>query len=164
MTEERQRLDEVLAARAKTVDLPAPTAAPLVVAFGASLITAGLVTHVSISVTGALLLVAGCVSWFREVLPHERHETVAVETTFEFPTTIAQNVARLDLGEIRHRARLPIEIHPVSSGIKGGLAGSVAMAAARQPLRAHARAASGIPSTSSPPAPPRAWRACPPRP
>jgi hypothetical protein len=69
------------------------------------------------------------VSWFREVLPHERHETVAVESTFEFPTTIAQNVARLDLGEIRHRARLPIEIHPVSSGIKGGLAGSVAMAA-----------------------------------
>ena len=129
MTEERPRLDEVLADRVKTVDLPAPTAAPLVVAFGATLITAGLVTHFSISVTGALLLVAGCVSWFREVLPHERHETVAVESTFEFPTTIAQNVARLDLGEIRHRARLPIEIHPVSSGIKGGLAGSVAMAA-----------------------------------
>jgi len=52
VTEERPRLDEVLADRAKTVDLPAPTAAPLVVAFGASLITAGLVTHFSISVTG----------------------------------------------------------------------------------------------------------------
>ena len=79
--------------------------------------------------TGALLLVAGCVAWFREVLPHERHETVPVEADLEFPTTIAQNVARLDLGEIRHRARLPIEIYPVSAGIKGGLAGSAAMAA-----------------------------------
>ena len=124
-----QRLDEVLSARPKTVVLPAPTAAPLVLAFGATLLTAGLVTHVAISVTGALLIVASGVAWFREVLPHEHHETVPVEAVAEFPTTIAEKVARLDLGEIRHRARLPIEIHPVSSGIKGGLAGSAAMAA-----------------------------------
>src|SRR5260370_15237959 len=32
------------------------------------------------------------------------------------------------MGEERHRARLPLEIYPVSAGVKGGLAGSVAMA------------------------------------
>ncbi len=129
MSAEPRGLEDVIADRPKTVDLPAPTAAPLVLAFGATLLTAGLVTHVAIGVTGALLIVASCVAWFREVLPHEQHETVPVEAVPEFPKTIAQNVARLELGEIGHRARLPIEIHPVSAGIKGGLAGSAAMAA-----------------------------------
>jgi len=50
---EPQGVDEVLSARPKTVVLPAPTAAPLVLAFGATLLTAGLVTHMAISVTGA---------------------------------------------------------------------------------------------------------------
>lgn len=129
MSAEPHHPEGALAARPKTVDLPAPTAAPLVLGFGATLLTAGLVTHMSISVTGALLIAASCVAWFLEVLPHEHHETVPVEAVPEFPKTIALNVARLDLGEIGHRARLPIEIHPVSAGIKGGLAGSAAMAA-----------------------------------
>jgi hypothetical protein len=129
VTADPHRPEDVLAARPTSVDLPAPTAAPLVLAFGATLLTAGLVTHMAISVAGALLIAASCVAWFREVLPHEHHETVPVEAIPEFPRTIAQNVARLDLGEIGHRARLPIETHPVSAGIKGGLGGSAAMAA-----------------------------------
>jgi len=36
---------------------------------------------------------------------------------------------RIDIVPEMHRARLPIEIYPVTAGIKGGLAGSVAMAA-----------------------------------
>jgi hypothetical protein len=37
-------------------------------------------------------------------------------------------VLKLAAGEAQHRARLPVEIHPYSSGITGGLAGGVAMA------------------------------------
>lgn len=112
----------------KTVDLPAPTAWPMVVGFAATLLTAGLLTHVSLSIVGALLLVAGCVGWFRDVLPHEKHETVPVEPVVEFPHSIRAKVARLDVGQIHHRLRLPVEVHPISSGVKGGIAGSVAMA------------------------------------
>ena len=36
---------------------------------------------------------------------------------------------RIAAAEVPHRARLPLEIYPISAGIKGGLAGSVAMAA-----------------------------------
>jgi len=37
-------------------------------------------------------------------------------------------VLKLEVGEDLHRARLPVEVHPYSSGVIGGLAGGVAMA------------------------------------
>ena len=74
-------------------------------------------------------MVAAAIGWFREVLPHEQHEAVPLEP--EPPPVVAarRQVARLEVGEHAHRARLPIEVYPVSAGLKGGLAGSVAMAA-----------------------------------
>jgi len=44
-----------------TIELPAPTAWPIVLAFGLTLVFAGLVTSVSVSLLGAFLTVAGCV-------------------------------------------------------------------------------------------------------
>ena len=63
-----------------TVALPAPTAWPLVLAFGLALLFAGLLTSVTVSALGAILTVAGCMGWFRQVLPHEQHETVPLVT------------------------------------------------------------------------------------
>jgi hypothetical protein len=62
-----------------TVNLPAPTAWPIVLAFGITLLLAGLVTTSSISILGAILAVTGCVGWFRDVLPHEKEETIEVK-------------------------------------------------------------------------------------
>jgi len=42
--------------------------------------------------------------------------------------TSRRKVARLAAAEVPHRARLPLEIYPISAGLKGGLAGGVAMA------------------------------------
>jgi len=42
--------------------------------------------------------------------------------------TKRRNVARLQAGTESSRAWLPLEIYPVSAGVKGGLAGSIAMA------------------------------------
>ena len=55
------------------IDVPAPTAWPIVLAFGVALLFAGLVTSASLSILGAILAVSGCVGWFRDVLPHEKH-------------------------------------------------------------------------------------------
>jgi hypothetical protein len=63
-----------------TVDMPAPTPWPIVLAFGAMLLFAGLVTSEAVSILGAVLTIAGAVGWFRDVLPHEAHETVLVST------------------------------------------------------------------------------------
>lgn len=106
--------------------LPAPTAWPIVLAFGFTMLVGGLVTDMGISLLGAVLMVAGCVGWFRQVLPIEQHEEVEV---FDQPVMIAsprQLVDRIVLSS-EHRAHLPIETYPVMSGIKGGIAGGVAM-------------------------------------
>jgi hypothetical protein len=112
-----------------TLLAPASTPAPLMAALGVTFGLAGLVTNASVSIVGVVLFVAGAVGWFREVLPHEREELVPLE---EAPVPVALSphaVLRLTAGEGQHRARLPVEIYPYSAGIKGGIAGGVAMAA-----------------------------------
>src|ERR1700733_13341110 len=110
------------------VRLPAPTPQPIVLAFGVTLLFAGLVTSASVSILGAILFVTGCVGWFREVLPHEREETVEVKSEAPVILPSRREVERLSVAPNLPRPLLPLEIYPVSAGIKGGLAGSVAMA------------------------------------
>src|SRR5262245_2073760 len=54
------------------IKLPAPTAWPMITALGITLLCAGLVTHVAVSVVGLILALRGAVGWFREVLPVEK--------------------------------------------------------------------------------------------
>jgi len=121
-------LEEIERERPKSVDLPRPTAWPMVMAFGITLLFAGFVTSLAVTAVGSVLLLAGAVGWFREVLPHEREETVPVAPLLEFPVSLRESVARIGAERGPHRARLPLEIHPISAGVKGGLGGAVAMA------------------------------------
>lgn len=112
-----------------TLQLPAPTAWPIILAFGVTLVFAGLLTSVSVTILGAVLALAGVVGWFGDVLPHEAHETVLISDKVEPVVTTRPEVARVGwLTNEVNRSWLPLEIYPVSAGIKGGLAGSVAMA------------------------------------
>jgi hypothetical protein len=115
-------------ARPGTIHVPASNGAPLVLACGVTLLLAGLVTHLAVSVAGAVLFVAGAIGWFREVLPQEFEKEVRLERPAAPPAPSTRAVLKLAAGEALHRARLPVEIHPYSSGITGGLAGGVAMA------------------------------------
>jgi len=111
-----------------TLAIPAPTAWPIVLAFGTTLLFAGLVTSAPVSVLGAMLMIAAAVGWFRDVLPHEAHEVVPVRPELPAPVTSRRKVARFPIPGELPRAWLPLEVYPISAGIKGGLAGSVAMA------------------------------------
>jgi hypothetical protein len=98
-------------------------------AFGLTLIFAGLVTSASVGILGAILTFAGCVGWFHEVLPQEKHESMPVVEKVLTAETSRPQVARVEWKtQELQRARLPLEIYPISAGVKGGLAGSVAMA------------------------------------
>lgn len=108
--------------------MPAPTAWPFAMAMGTSLTFAGLLTNASVSVLGAILTIFGAVGWFREVLPHERHEVLPVEAEEPPAVVPPREVLRLEVGQPIKRAWLPIRIYPISAGVKGGLAGGVAMA------------------------------------
>ena len=111
----------------RSVHIPAPTAWPIVLAFGVTLIFAGLVTNEAVTVLGALLSALAAVGWFRNVLPEEAHETVRVGVVLP-PAAAHRRVAHLEIAAQRQRAWLPLEIYPVTAGIKGGVAGGVAMA------------------------------------
>jgi hypothetical protein len=112
----------------REINVPAPTAWPLVLAFGFTLLFAGLMTSLSVSVLGAVLSVAGCVGWFREVFPHQHEEPVLVVPEDFRITTGRRIVERVPVAPDQLRAWLPVHTYPVSAGVKGGLAGGVAMA------------------------------------
>jgi hypothetical protein len=110
------------------IEMPAPTAWPLVLAFGLTLISAGMVTAVAVSILGGILTMVGAVGWFRQVLPVESHEsTPVVEQEFVIETS-RETVERIPILQEVSRAWLPLETYPISAGVKGGLAGGAAMA------------------------------------
>lgn len=121
-----EQMSESLRAR-REIEVPAPTAWPLVLAFGFTLLFAGLVTSLSVSLLGAVLSVAGCIGWFCEVFPHEHEEVVPVVAEDTRITTERRTIELIPVAN-NVRAWLPLKTYPVSAGVKGGLAGSVAMA------------------------------------
>ena len=112
-----------------SIEVPAPTAWPLVLAAGATLMFAGLLMHMSVTALGVVLVVAGSVGWLREVVPDDHEEEVALVADDGDVRTDRRVVDRLAIAPEQVRAWLPIHTYPVSAGVKGGLAGSVAMAA-----------------------------------
>lgn len=112
----------------REIEVPASTAWPIVLAFGFTLMFAGLLTSASVSVLGAVLAITGCVGWFGEVFPHEHEEVVLIVPEDVSVATRRHVVERLPVAPEQVRAWLPVETYPISAGVKGGLAGSVAMA------------------------------------
>src|SRR5215467_15284335 len=111
----------------REIEVPAPTAWPFVLAIGCTLLFAGLVTSASVSLLGAVLSLAGSIGWFREVFPHEHEEIVPVVAEDIRITTERRVVERVPIADYQ-RAWLPVHTYPVSAGVKGGFAGSIAMA------------------------------------
>jgi hypothetical protein len=112
----------------REIEVPAPTAWPFLLAFGVMLLFAGLVTSMSVSLLGAALALSGSIGWFREVFPHEHEVSVPVVPDEIRLTTDRQVVERLPVLPDQVRAWLPVRTYPISAGVKGGFAGSIAMA------------------------------------
>ena len=96
-----------------TLAIPAPTTWPIVLAFGTTLLFAGLVTSAPVSVLGAMLMIAAAIGWFRDVLPHEAHEVVPVRPELPAPVTSRRKVARFPIPGELPRAWLPLEVYPI---------------------------------------------------
>ena len=113
------------------IELPAPTCWPIIAAFGLSLVFAGLVTSLLVSVVGLIAGLIGAIGWFRDVFPHPKHEYVDFVPLDQRAAAVKASTSKVELlhvGEAGHRMHLPAAVHPFISGIKGGLAGGLAMA------------------------------------
>ena len=108
------------------VHLPLPTAWPMVLALGITLVVTGMLTSAAVSILGLVLVLLSAVGWFRAVLPHEAHEIVSVE---EAPMPILSMriaIERLPAGPL-HRKIIPVETFQFTTGLRGGIAGGIAM-------------------------------------
>src|SRR5580693_5228636 len=121
------------------VVLPVPTVWPMVLALGVSLAIAGMVTHWVVSLLGVVLVLRSVVGWFFEVLPHEHHASVPVNGDEIVISTTRTGHEQLPT-DPQHRKLLPVETFKIGAGIRGGIAGGIAMvvpAAAYGLLRYH---------------------------
>jgi hypothetical protein len=110
------------------IEVPAPTAWPLVLAAGFTLVFAGLLMNMSVTALGVVLSLAGCIGWFREVVPGDHQEEVPIVADDGEVRTERRVVDRLPIAPEQVRAWLPVRTYPISAGVRGGWAGSVAMA------------------------------------
>jgi hypothetical protein len=126
--DERRLLEN---ARVEAIELPAATAAPLITAFGITLLGAGLLTNAIVSVVGAVLCLAGAVGWWREVLPQPHVEMLSLprEGIARPSEAVPPQRRPRRVATAGQRLWLPLEVPPYSAGITGGIAGGVAMAA-----------------------------------
>jgi hypothetical protein len=108
------------------VQLPRPTVWPMVLALGISLLLAGMVTGIAVGALGLLLTLFAVVGWFRQVLPHEAHESVAVMAEVVTVSSKRTLLRQAEISTTRRRI-LPVETFQISTGIKGGIAGGAAM-------------------------------------
>ncbi len=106
--------------------IPVPTAGPMTAALGVALLFAGLVTNIMLTLVGALLAIIGLVIWFKACFPQEQLEEFKAAGGMEPVVPVAAPPASM---ESRRRRVYPESVHPILSGIKGGLFGGVAMAA-----------------------------------
>src|ERR1035437_733115 len=122
--------DEQISTDPTAIQLPRPTAWPLVLALGVSLILAGMVTTLAIAILGVGLSIAGVIGWFFQVLPHEAHESVPVGAEEAYVATTARTLMerppRHPESEAPRRI-LPIETFHITTGIRGGIVGGAAM-------------------------------------
>src|SRR5215470_8288005 len=85
------------------VEVPAPTPWPFVTAFGLTLICAGLVTSLAVTVVGFIVVLLGAVGWFRNVFPEPQEEMVRVRRTFVAIVPSTRRVDHLLPGIESHR-------------------------------------------------------------
>lgn len=113
------------------IELPAPSHWPFVTAFGLALLAAGLVTSLAVSVVGFVVVLCGATGWFRDVLPVAKEVLVKPLPVPVRPLIPARPLRRVDhlvAGADGHRAYLPMEVHPYSAGLVGGIFGGIGMA------------------------------------
>src|SRR5215471_14574390 len=78
------------------LESPAPTAWPMALAFGVTLIFGGLVTNLVVSLVGIVVSLAGAIGWWRQVLPVEQIEEIALPPVAERLRPIAPSTAPVE--------------------------------------------------------------------
>jgi hypothetical protein len=107
--------------------MPGPTAAPLVLSLGVALLLAGVALGMTFTIVGAAVLVVGLGLWISNLVPGQGHVHMALAEPARPVSGAVGTVEQLLPGRPGHRLQLPIKVHPISAGVKGGILGGVAI-------------------------------------
>ncbi len=107
------------------IEMPAPTAWPIVLALGVMLSVAGMVTEGYVTAVGIVLVMFAARGWFHQVLPREKHELLPISHEQVKISRSDEEVARSP--SAGHQQVQPVETFSLLSGLYGGLAGGTAM-------------------------------------
>jgi hypothetical protein len=102
----------------------------MVLALAIALLGVGFVTSPVLLIVGLVFFVLGLGGWIRQLLPgfghiHEPRVELALR-----PRPIAEKpgtVSQLLPGMVGYRFQLPLQVHPISAGVKGGIVGGLVM-------------------------------------
>jgi hypothetical protein len=118
-----------VARRIESILMPAPTAWPMALALGLALMIGGMLTHWVVSLLGLILALLSAIGWFCEVVPNDHHISIPVQADVCKVSSTRLTCQHLS-GDTNHRKLLPVETFSITSGLKGGLVGGVAMVVA----------------------------------
>jgi len=123
MAEELHRPEE-----GPNVEMPKPTIWPMVLGLGVTLLGAGVATSPAFLALGGVIFAAALVGWVGELLPGRGHAEEPMTAPSPEPVGARPGtVEQLRPGTPGYRFMLPLKVHPVSAGVKGGLLGGVVM-------------------------------------
>ncbi|MFO0808216.1 MAG: hypothetical protein U0746_06305 [Gemmataceae bacterium] len=111
------------------IEMPRPTAAPLILATGIVLVGAGVALSYAMCVVGAVLIALGLRAWIGNFAPGRGHfHEGRSPRKPEAVVPVLGAVEQLHEGMPGYRMRLPLEVQPISAGLKGGIVGGILMA------------------------------------
>jgi uncharacterized membrane protein YagU involved in acid resistance len=107
-----------------SVLMPSPTIAPLVLALGMALLAVGVITSPAFLVVGAVIIVGGLGLWVSDLLPgrgHIHEDLASPRDRAKAVAGVSGTVEQLHSGMPGYRLQLPVQFHPISAGLKGGI-------------------------------------------
>jgi hypothetical protein len=110
--------------------MPRATIAPLTLALGLAMLAVGVITSLAFLIVGAVIIIGGLSLWIASLLPGRGHVHEPHVASISRPVTILgrpSTVEHLRSGMPGYRLRLPTEVHPISAGVRGGIAGGMVM-------------------------------------
>ncbi len=116
--------------KSESVEMPEPTVWPIVLALAITLMGAGVASSLALSVVGGFLFVLSLAGWIGQLLPGRGHRHEPLVSALSRPRPVRERpgtVEQLRAGVPGYRFQLPLTVHPISSGVWGGILGGLVM-------------------------------------
>lgn len=113
-----------------SVEMPQATIAPLTLSLGLTMVAVGVITNLAFLIVGVGIIITGLGLWIANLLPGCGHVHEPLVPLGERPSVVTgrlSTVQHLEVGVPGYRFRLPVEVHPISAGVWGGVAGGLVM-------------------------------------